>query len=56
MAHGFFYHVSSNSGPDVSFEIIPTVEGYAEGKDSFTVNVDAPDKAFDFIDLGLPVL
>ncbi|WP_232212403.1 hypothetical protein [Candidatus Nitrosopumilus sediminis] len=41
-------------GPDISFEIIATAEGYAEGKDSFTVNVDAPDKVFDSIDLELP--
>ena len=41
-------------GPDISFEIIATAEGYAEGKDSFTVNVNAPDKVFDSIDLELP--
>ena len=41
-------------GPDISFEIIATAEGYAEGTESFTVNVDAPDKIFDSIDLELP--
>ncbi|MCV0400770.1 MAG: hypothetical protein K5777_02125 [Nitrosopumilus sp.] len=41
-------------GPDISFEIIATAEGYAEGKDSFTVNVDAPEKIFDSVDLELP--
>ncbi len=41
-------------GPDISFDIIATAEGYAEGKDSFTVNVDAPPRAFDAIDLELP--
>ncbi len=41
-------------GPDISFEIIATAEGYAEGKDSFTVNVDAPPQTFDAIDLELP--
>ena len=41
-------------GPDISFEIIATAEGYAEGQDSFTVNVDAPNKVFDSIDLELP--
>ena len=40
-------------GPDISFEIIATAEGYAEGKDSFIVNVDAPEKIFDSIDLEL---
>ena len=38
----------------ISFDIIATAEGYAEGKDSFTVNVDAPEKTFDAIDLELP--
>ena len=41
-------------GPNISFDIIATAEGYAEGKDSFTVNVDAPPKVFDAIDLELP--
>ena len=41
-------------GPNISFEIIATAEGYAEGKDTFTVNVDAPDQTFDAIDLELP--
>lgn len=41
-------------GPNISFDIIATAEGYAEGKDSFTVNVDSPDKTFSGIDLELP--
>ncbi|MFQ5497295.1 MAG: hypothetical protein ACE5DU_05350, partial [Nitrosopumilus sp.] len=41
-------------GPHISFDIIATAEGYAEGKDSFTVNVDAPEQTFDAIDLELP--
>ena len=41
-------------GPDISFELIATAEGYAEGKDSFVVNVDAPEKIFDEINLELP--
>ncbi|NQV38990.1 MAG: hypothetical protein HQ505_00360 [Nitrosopumilus sp.] len=41
-------------GPSISFDIIATAEGYAEGQDSFTVNVDAPEKVFDSIDLKLP--
>lgn len=41
-------------GPSISFDIIATAEGYAEGKDSFTVNVDAPQQTFDAIDLELP--
>jgi len=46
----FFSHIPSNSGSDVLFEIIPTAEVCIEGKDSFIINVDAPDKVFDFID------
>ncbi|KAF6247818.1 hypothetical protein C6990_02920 [Nitrosopumilus sp. b3] len=41
-------------GPNISFDIIATAEGYAEGKDSFTVNVDSPDKTFNGIELELP--
>ena len=41
-------------GPTISFDIIATAEGYAEGKDSFVVNVDAPERVFDAIDLELP--
>jgi len=41
-------------GPDISFEIIATAEGYAEGKDSFTVNVDAPEPILGSVDLELP--
>jgi hypothetical protein len=41
-------------GPNISFDIIATAEGYAEGMDTFTVNVDAPEKMFDSIDLELP--
>ena len=41
-------------GPNISFDIIATAEGYAEGQDSFTVNVDAPPQVFDAIDVALP--
>jgi len=41
-------------GPLISFDIIATAEGYAEGKNTFTVNVDAPERVFDAIDLELP--
>ncbi len=41
-------------GPLISFDIIATAEGYSESMDSFSVNVDAPDKVFDSIDLELP--
>ena len=41
-------------GPTISFDIIATAEGYAEGEDNFVVNVDAPERVFDSIDLELP--
>jgi len=41
-------------GPLISFDIIATAEGYAEGMDTCSVNVDAPEKVFDAIDLELP--
>jgi len=41
-------------GPNISFDIITTAEGYAEGKYTFTVNVDTSDQVFDSIDLELP--
>lgn len=41
-------------GPNISFDIIATAEGYAVGKDTFTVNVNVPEKTFDAIDLELP--
>ncbi|MCJ8307157.1 MAG: hypothetical protein MJK05_08990 [Nitrosopumilus sp.] len=41
-------------GPTISFDIIATAEGYAEGRDTFTVNVNAPDITFDAINLELP--
>lgn len=41
-------------GPNLSFDIIATAEGYAEGKDTFTVNVDSPEKTINAIDLELP--
>ena len=46
--------ITALEGPDISFDIIATAEGYAEGKDTFTVNVDAPQRTFDAIDLELP--
>lgn len=46
--------LTAYDGPSISFDIIATAEGYAEGQDSFTVNVDAPQKTFDAIDLELP--
>ena len=48
------FHLTAFEGPDISFEIIATAEGYAEGKDTFTVNVDTSQRMFNAIDLELP--
>jgi len=41
-------------GPTISFDIIATAEGYSEGRDTFTVNVDSSERTFNAIDLELP--
>ncbi len=46
--------ITAYEGPQISFDIIATAEGYAESTDTFTVNVDAPEKTIDVIDLELP--
>ena len=46
--------VTAFEGPQISFDIIATAEGYAESTDTFTVNVDAPERTIDVIDLELP--
>ena len=48
------FRLTAFEGPDISFEIIATAEGYAEGKDTFTVNVDTSQRMFNAIDLELP--
>ena len=46
--------ITAYEGPQISFDIVATAEGYAESTDTFTVNVDAPEKTIDVIDLELP--
>ena len=46
--------LTAHTGPLISFDIIATAEGYAESRDTFTVNVNVPEKMFDSIDLELP--
>jgi len=48
------FSLTAFEGPNISFDIIATAEGYAEGKDTFTVNVDTSQKMFNAIDLELP--
>jgi hypothetical protein len=48
------FSLTALEGPNISFDIIATAEGYAEGKDTFTVNVDTSQRMFDAIDLELP--
>ena len=48
------FSLTAFEGPNISFDIIATAEGYAEGKDTFTVNVDTSQRMFNAIDLELP--
>ena len=48
------FSLTALEGPNISFYIIATAEGYAEGKNTFTVNVDTSQRMFDAIDLELP--
>lgn len=46
--------LTATNGPSSSLNLIATAEGYAEGKDTLTINVDAPDKTIAAVDLQLP--
>jgi hypothetical protein len=46
--------VTATNGPNISLNLIATAEGYSEGKDTLTINVDAPDKTLNAVDLELP--
>ncbi|MBI5860189.1 MAG: hypothetical protein HZB73_05865 [Nitrosarchaeum sp.] len=46
--------LTATNGPSVSLNLIATAEGYSEGKDTLTINVDAPDKTLNAVDLQLP--
>ncbi|MGI0057161.1 MAG: hypothetical protein ACREAK_07285, partial [Nitrosarchaeum sp.] len=45
--------LTATDGPNVSLDLIATAEGYSEGKDTLTLNVDAPAKK-NAVDLQLP--
>ncbi|GBL41599.1 hypothetical protein EMGBD3_09670 [Nitrosarchaeum sp.] len=36
--------LTATNGPSISLNLIATADGYSEGKDTLTINVDAPDK------------
>ncbi|MFB5609683.1 MAG: hypothetical protein ACE5Q5_05635, partial [Nitrosarchaeum sp.] len=38
----------------ISLNLIATAEGYSEGKNTLTINVDSPDKTSNVVDLDLP--
>lgn len=44
----------ATNGPSISLNLIATAEGYSEGKDTLTINVDSPDKTLNAVDLQLP--
>jgi hypothetical protein len=46
--------VTATNGPSISLDLIATAEGYSEGKDTLTINVDSPDKNLNAVDLELP--
>ena len=46
--------LTATNGPSISLNLIATAEGYSEGKDTLTINVDAPDKTLSTVDLDLP--
>ena len=45
--------LTATNGPSISLDLIATAEGYSEGKDTFTINVDSPDKTLNPVDLNL---
>ncbi len=49
-----FFTFDLSRSSKIYFDFFATAEGYVEGQDSFTVNVDAPEQVFDAIDLELP--
>ncbi len=46
--------LTATNGPSISLNLIATAEGYSEGKDTLTINVDSPDKTLNTVDLQLP--
>jgi hypothetical protein len=46
--------LTATNGPSISLNLIATADGYSEGKDTLTINVDAPDKTLSAVDLQLP--
>ena len=46
--------ITATNGPSISLNLIATADGYSEGKDTLTINVDAPDKTLNAVDLQLP--
>jgi len=46
--------LTATNGPNISLDLIATAEGFSEGKDTITINVDAPDKTLNPVDLQLP--
>ena len=46
--------LTATNGPSISLNLIATAEGYSEGQDTLTINVDSPDKTLNTVDLDLP--
>ena len=46
--------LTATNGPSISLNLIATAEGYSEGSDTLTINVDSPNKTLNSVDLDLP--
>jgi len=46
--------LTATNGPSISLNLIATAEGYSEGTDTLTINVDSPNKTLNSVDLDLP--
>jgi hypothetical protein len=47
-------NLTALGGPEINLEIIATAEGYSPGKDTITINVDAPENTLTVANLELP--
>jgi hypothetical protein len=46
--------LTATNGPQISLNLIATAEGYSDGNDTLTINVDSPNKNLNSVNLELP--
>ncbi|QUC65259.1 hypothetical protein NsoK4_03120 [Nitrosopumilus sp. K4] len=51
---GASFTVKALTGPIISLDVIATAEGYVDGQDTITINVDAPENTLSVANLELP--